>query len=354
MGINGYFNLLPDNTPNYSNPDSTITRSEFMAMVYRAETPVQDIESDDTFTTAVGESEYNVYAQSIAEDSYLDITSKSLNNLTYNGTITRAEAVYMLMQHYFADELATVETKGIKFEDAKDSGSATARATGDYSKSDALNSALQNPDKGMPTELYKALALAKEIGLVGTETRWDEGLTKSEAIELTLIALENEKGIASFSFAQGKTSDTIEETEPVVAIEDVTITEEELAAKFDESVFASDVTEAQKERLRKISKEMDLSYLDLADIDEDGKITGTEAQDFLDAYDLVMAEYTDDDETTPSGGSGTTGGGSGSSSDYSSNYIDDGVHGIPDSGELPVVDWGSGDYSGLSDTGHPY
>lgn len=215
MGINGYFNLLPDNTPNYSNPDSTITRSEFMAMVYRAETPVQDIESDDTFTTAVGESEYNVYAQSIAEDSYLDITSKSLNNLTYNGTITRAEAVYLLMQHYFSSELATVETKGIKFEDAKDSGKAT-ETTGDYSKSDALNSALQNPDKGMPTELYKALALAKEIGLVGTETRWDEGLTKSEAVELTLIALENEKGMTSFSFAQGKTSDTIEETETVV------------------------------------------------------------------------------------------------------------------------------------------
>ena len=64
----------------------------------------------------------------------------------------------------------------------------------------------------MPTELYKALALAKEIGLVGTETRWDEGLTKSEAVELTLIALENEKGMTSFSFAQGKTS----EEEPVV------------------------------------------------------------------------------------------------------------------------------------------
>lgn len=211
MGINGYFNLLPDNTPNYSNPDSTITRSEFMAMVYRAETPVQEIEADDTFTEAVGESEYNVYAQSIAEDSYLDLATKSLNNLTYNGTITRAEAIYMLMNHYFSDELATVETKGIKFEDAKDSGSAT-EATGDYSKSDALNSALQNPDKGMPTELYKALALAKEIGLVGTETRWDEGLTKSEAVELTLIALENEKGMTSFSFAQGKTS----EEEPVV------------------------------------------------------------------------------------------------------------------------------------------
>ena len=33
MGINGYFNLLPDSTPNFSNPDSTLSRLEMMAMV---------------------------------------------------------------------------------------------------------------------------------------------------------------------------------------------------------------------------------------------------------------------------------------------------------------------------------
>ncbi len=33
MAINGYFNLLPDATPNFSNPDSTLSRLEMMAMV---------------------------------------------------------------------------------------------------------------------------------------------------------------------------------------------------------------------------------------------------------------------------------------------------------------------------------
>lgn len=37
MGLNGYFNLVPDNKENYCNADSTLTRAEFMAMAARAE-----------------------------------------------------------------------------------------------------------------------------------------------------------------------------------------------------------------------------------------------------------------------------------------------------------------------------
>ena len=32
MGINGYFNILPDNIPSYCNADSTVTRAEFMVL----------------------------------------------------------------------------------------------------------------------------------------------------------------------------------------------------------------------------------------------------------------------------------------------------------------------------------
>ena len=109
MGINGYFNLLPDATPNYCNADSTLTRLEFMSMVTRAETPVQELEADTTFATTVGNNELNIYAQEVAESSYLDIESKSLNNMTANGTITRGEAIYMIMKQYFPEELANVD-----------------------------------------------------------------------------------------------------------------------------------------------------------------------------------------------------------------------------------------------------
>lgn len=190
MGINGYFNLLPDANPNYANPDSTLQRNEFMAMVFRAETPVQDLTADSAFADAVGQSDYNIYAQGLAENSYLDTASKSLNNLTANGTITRAEALYLLVSRYFADDMAKVDVKSVTFNDAKDGGDIASKqkfiedgTQKDYWKSYELTYAIQNPDDGLPTDLYKALIVAKSKGLVGDVTRWDEALTKSEAIE---------------------------------------------------------------------------------------------------------------------------------------------------------------------------
>lgn len=215
MGINGYFNLLPDSSPNYANPESTLQRNEFMAMVYRAETPVQDLKEDSAFTTAVGNSDYNIYAQGVADDSYLDLASKSLNNMTYNGTISRAEAIYTIVNRYFADDYKNVDltSSTATFTDAKDGGNiaekqkfienATAK---DYWKSYELTYALQNPDQGLPTDLYKALVVAQNRGLINpnTDTRWDEGITKSEALQLLVEALKQETGIPIFTFKQGE------------------------------------------------------------------------------------------------------------------------------------------------------
>lgn len=212
MGINGYFNLLPDSTPNYSNPDSTLTRAEFMSMVMRAETPVQDITADTKFANAVGQSDYNIYAQEVANDNYLDLSSKSLNNMTYNGTITRAEAIYLLMNHYFADELKTIDTTKTKttFTDAKDGGNIAVEqkfienaTQKDYWKSYELTYVLQNPETGLPTDLYKAIVLAEQKGLITDETRWDEGITRAEAIEFLVNTLKIETGIEVFSAKQG-------------------------------------------------------------------------------------------------------------------------------------------------------
>lgn len=236
MGINGYFNLLPDNTPSYANPDSTLQRNEFMAMVYRAETPVQDLKEDSAFTTAVGKSDYNIYAQGVADDSYLDLDSKSLNNMTYNGTISRAEAIYTIVNRYFAEDYKNVDltSSTATFTDAKDGGNiaekqkfiedATAK---DYWKSYELTYALQNPDQGLPTDLYKALVVAQNRGLIdaNTDTRWDEALTKSEAIELLVEALKQETGIQIFTYKQGEIEGEALPLEEVTPEEPTTIDE---------------------------------------------------------------------------------------------------------------------------------
>lgn len=210
MGINGYFNLLPDANPNYANPDSTLQRNEFMAMVFRAETPVQDLTPDTTFADAVGQSDYNIYAQGLAGNSYLDTASKSLNNLTANGTITRAEALYLLVSRYFADDLKNADPKSATFSDAKDGGDIAGEQKfiedakeKDYWKSYELAYVVQNPDGGLPTDLYKALVVAKSKGLITDTTRWDEALTRSEAIEFLVKTLRQEKGITQFNAKQG-------------------------------------------------------------------------------------------------------------------------------------------------------
>lgn len=202
-------------------------------------------------------------------------------------------------------------------------------------------------------------------GQSATTTAETQTTTESESTT-SEIALENEKGIASFSFAQGKTSDTIEETEPVVEEAEDNTKDTEVQAtnkgtkafdRFDESVLSPDIPKEYRDKLIKYAKSMadyydaDKNiYLETADgfVDDkkDGIVDAAEAKatiDFveeatggnipsLDIESIIQSEAVD----------------------YSGNYIDDGVHGTPDSGELPVVDWGSGDHSNASTTAQPY
>ena len=205
MAINGYFNLLPDRDETHCEFSTTLSRAEFMAMLMRAETPVDnDLELDANFNATVGATEFNLYAQAVADHAYINTSDKSLNATTYNDKITRAEAIYLLMNHYYGAgleiqedneivnlDLSTVETT---FTDAKDGGDIT-KAQGYTDKDNAsaytLQYALNNTTTGLPTDLYKAIVLAEQYGLIDAseETRWDESLTKSEAIELTYKAI---------------------------------------------------------------------------------------------------------------------------------------------------------------------
>ena len=324
MGINGYFNLLPDSSPNYANPDSTLQRNEFMAMVFRAETPVQDLTADSAFADAVGQSDYNIYAQGLAQNSYLDTASKSLNNLTANGTITRAEALYLLMSRYFADDLKNADIKGVSFNDAKDGGDIAVKqkfiedgTQKDYWKSYELTYAIQNPDDGLPTDLYKALIVAKSKGLVGDVTRWDEALTRSEAIEFLVKTLRQEKGITQFNAKQAKIEghEVKEETaEPEQATIEDGINSTHTDVELGDDEYKGDTgADALRAELDKLSPE------EKAEIDA--------------ALERAMKEhpewFTDDSSGT-------------SPAPYQGPAV-----GTPSTGELPTFEFGQGDYSGL-------
>lgn len=196
-GLNAYFNLLPDTEQGKANMNESLTRKEFMAMVYRADTPVQEVSEDEDFTKAVGNSEYNVFAQNLENNSYLT-TDSGMDESTYNSAISRAEAIYMLVNRYYRDDLSKINTNNIdvKFTDAKDNGMSG------QDKLDALNESIKDADKGLPTELYAGLAVASERNIINPEldTRWDESLTKEEALQLLINAYTSNTGtVASLS-----------------------------------------------------------------------------------------------------------------------------------------------------------
>ena len=210
-GVNAYFNLLPDAEPNYCNADSTVNRLQFLSMVMRAETPVKDIAINDAFKAAVGSSDLLIYAQEVAKDSYLTTEDKSLNNMTANGVITRGEVIYTLVSRYYADELANVDINGVTFDDCTNGGDIalqqkfkTSTEVNDYWKSYELTYSLSNPTAGCPEGLYKAMVVAKQVGiLTDSETRWDEAATRSEIVELIINAHINDDSIQSFNYEKG-------------------------------------------------------------------------------------------------------------------------------------------------------
>lgn len=204
-GYNGYFNIIADSEPGYANLNSTLTRLEAMTAIYKASTPVQEIEENTDFTDAVGENELAIYAQNIAPYSYLDYTNLSLDDTTANGTITRAEFIYMLVQEYYSDEYKEITGKETCYTDAKNAGNIAEKVgfitkdkkTGEVTKPDRwqsyeLSYSIQNEDKGLTTDLYRAMVVAKNHNIItGDECRWADGLTKGEALNLIVTVYQD-------------------------------------------------------------------------------------------------------------------------------------------------------------------
>jgi len=185
MAINGYFNILPDNEVGYANPNQTMARKEVMAALFRASNKVTtNRKLDEDFNKLVGDTEYNIYAQEYKGDTYLN-TSENKN--TYNSVMSRGEAIYLLMNRFYGEELDTYKADNVKLEDAKDKGEETGRT-----RIEELSEMLNNPEAGVEHSMYKAIALAYEKGILDTaKTRWNEGITKEELLEL-IIKVEAE------------------------------------------------------------------------------------------------------------------------------------------------------------------
>ena len=361
-----YFDLLPTKEQPEFHGDDSLSRAEAMTLIMRAETPVTESESPDTFVdfvNAVGsESPYTNYAGYLMNDSYLTIDTGSLTSKTFTSTISRGEYIYMLMNHYFKEDLSTVDTKSASLSDAKDAGDlSTTKAFEKYDGSKdcwqtaELANAIANPDDGCPTRMYKALVLANTLDIVNKETRWDEGLSRSEAIQLladTYAKLAEAKGYP-IDTTLGKTNivETVEDTDvdnTATDAENTTTSEAQSKSEINENDSQTSEGEVYEEVTE--TPAPDTSSNTGYTLDEESKAflkqmgaTDAELNNVKSDKDLDnLINNLSSRLYGNGGGSSTTGGSSSSADTGSSGATGDEVHdpsrvpqGIPDDQVLP-------------------
>lgn len=187
--VNAYFNLLTTNANGTSGMTNVLTRAEAMAMLYRADTPVTLLDVPEEFMEVVGENDFNIYAYDVAKNSYLDYTNGSLNSTAYNSAITRAEAIYMLINRYFPEELASANVRNITFNDCINAGEIEKELGfegGHAWQAYTLEYCLQNQSSGVCEDLFKALVVARDKGIISSDTYWFEGITAGSYINMLL------------------------------------------------------------------------------------------------------------------------------------------------------------------------
>ena len=169
--INAYFNLFNDHEEAYANPNSTLTRGEFLAGLVKADTPVdKELANSPEFLACIGEqTDLTLIAELADNHSYLNSEDKSLDAVTFNGTISKAEAVYTIVQRYFADEFKSVTGKEEAYADTKNAGNIALRAK-----------FINEEEKSYPDKWKSGV----------TDSNWDEAITKAEAIDLIIKAYE--------------------------------------------------------------------------------------------------------------------------------------------------------------------
>lgn len=195
-GMNAYYNIIPSAADGTSGLSANATRAEAMGAIFRADTPVESVEANAEFATAVGDSEWNIYAQDLASYSWLDYTNGSLNSDNYNGFITKAEFVYMLMNRYFPDEmnsaLANISGKTVA---EKQGFISTDKETGNVTYGHAwqayvLQYGLSNEKAELQEQLSAALQLANSKGIVQSTSDWRNPIMKYDVVNMLIKTYE--------------------------------------------------------------------------------------------------------------------------------------------------------------------
>ncbi len=255
--FNAYFELIPDSTPNYFNSGASLTRAEAMTLLMRAVTPVGSLETNADFEKSVSGTQYDDYmAYAAKEDSnvYISTSDSSLSDDNFAGVMTRGEYLYMVLNEiYGAEEVQSQDISKVSLNDCVDGGDIASKLKFSGGAKERIHAAclqyaLGNVEKGAPQELYKAVAVANAKGIISSETRWDEAITKAEAIDILVSTMQvyyEEKGYICDN-SEGGTTVSLEADGKALwekqDANDMSCTEEEFIADYVKSVGSGSMT----------------------------------------------------------------------------------------------------------------
>lgn len=252
--ISDYFELLNAGENGESNIEDSLSRAEAMSLVFRAVTPVSEIEGNSAFDNAVGQSDYNAFANKENENVFVSTSDGSLNETTYIQNMTKAEYIYLVMNEVFGNQAVQSVDASTKIDDLANAGDLRAdeKLGGKQQLSSAIIKEFVNNPSKIDESLYKAIVLANEKGISNTDNM-DSAITKGEAVEILCKALMQNTSIEEFNYNMGSVNTDYEYAEPesVETIEsaEAELTEEEIAyINSDDYNTAEEVTEPVNEQ----------------------------------------------------------------------------------------------------------
>lgn len=218
--LNLYWNLFADFKDKkgvYYCGKAPLTREEFYALAYRAQTtrPLEPEEYDpstDPFTLAVCPADhdpvYLKYARHVDQYAWISTEDSSLNQLSIDKYITRAEAIYMIVMQNFPDLYEQAKDASPAYSDTTSNGDLAGKlgfkssdGTGNkYWRAYTLKYMIDNLDKGMQSELYRAMVVAKALNLINdTKARYNEAISRNEAIQLIIDCQIAKNGVYKYA-----------------------------------------------------------------------------------------------------------------------------------------------------------
>lgn len=263
--VNTYWNIIPTNNDGTSGLMDNLTRAEAMSAIYRADSQVILGDKNKKFEKAVGDSEYNIYASNVVSDSFLDYKNGGLCYDTYNSPITKAEALYMIVQRYWKNEYNKVDLNSVEFADCNNAGNIASKfgIKDKYAwQAYELDYCLQT-GVGCPEDLYKALIVAYNHGLISSDTNWNKPLIGGTLISYLTTAYKNigEKTQFAVNATYGKNAgNKEEEKEPEVKTE----------VKHVKVAKSKDISKLDI-LMSKYGNEVDMSDKELSDADKNTK-----------------------------------------------------------------------------------